>query len=304
MLTIRQLRYFEALAETLHFGKAARHLNISQPALSAQIAQMEEHFGSTLFERRPTGVAITTDGKAVRERARRILAELRDLEGLARSSEALLSGELRLGLIASLAPYLLPSLLAQLSRSYPQLSISVRENVTATLADDLLRGELDCVVLALPAPHKGLETIAIADDPFFLAVPEAQAKRISSPVSRTVLQAERLILLEEGHCLRDQALDVCRIAESRDLASVGATSLATLLRMVAGGLGITLAPQSALATERRAGGIAFLPFEAPAPARTLALAFRASSGRRRDFERLAEMMRECLSSDDQTPKPG
>ncbi|WP_061929767.1 LysR substrate-binding domain-containing protein [Aureimonas sp. AU22] len=303
MFTIRQFRYFEALAETLHFGKAAKRLNISQPALSAQIAQMEVDFGTALFERRPSGVSLTPEGNTVGRRVRRILAEIRDLEALAKASDELLVGQLRLGIIASLAPYLLPGLLAELSRSFPRLAIGVRENVTAELADELARGELDCVVQALPVERKGVETIPLGEDPFLLAVPEAAAARIRAPVSPDRLEGERLILLEEGHCLRDQALDVCRIAESRDLASLGATSLNTLMRMVAGGLGVTLVPACAVAAEARAGGIAFLPFEEPAPSRALVLVFRSSSGRRSDFERLAEMIRACLS-EAQAPKPG
>lgn len=303
MLTIRQLRYFEAVAETLHFGRAARRLNISQPALSAQIQQMEQFFGGALFERRPNGVSLTPEGAMVQGRARRILAEVRDLEALAQTGSELLTGQLRLGIIASLAPYLLPGLLGELSRSYPDLTVGVRENVTAILTDELARGDLDCIVQALPVERKGVECIPLCVEPFFLAVPQATAPRIAAPVSPDQLQGERLILLEEGHCLRDQALDVCRIAEARDLASLGATSLTTLLRMVAGGLGVTLVPQSALEAETRAGGIAFLPFTEPAPSRTLALAFRASSGRRRDFERLAEMIHACLSLA-QAPKPG
>lgn len=303
MFTIRQFRYFEALAETLHFGKAAKRLNISQPALSAQIAQMEVDFGTALFERRPSGVSLTPEGNTVGRRVRRILAEIRDLEALAKASDELLVGQLRLGIIASLAPYLLPGLLAELSRSFPRLAIGVRENVTAELADELARGELDCVVQALPVERKGVETIPLGEDPFLLAVPEAAAARIRAPVSPDRLEGERLILLEEGHCLRDQALDVCRIAEARDLASLGATSLNTLMRMVAGGLGVTLVPACAVAAEARAGGIAFLPFEEPAPSRALFLVFRSSSGRRSDFERLAEMIRACLS-EAQAPKPG
>ncbi|WP_062231078.1 hydrogen peroxide-inducible genes activator [Aureimonas sp. N4] len=294
MLTLRQLRYFEALSETLHFGQAARRLNISQPALSAQIAQLEEYFGAALFERRSTGVAVTPEGERVKRRVRRILAEVRDLEALTQAHGELLVGQLRIGIIASLAPYLLPGLLAELARSYPRLTVGVRENVTAVLADELARGDLDCVVQALPVERKGVSTIPLCEDPFLLAVPEGSGDRIPAPVSPSQLESERLILLEEGHCLRDQALDVCRIAEQRDLATLGATSLNTLMRMVAGGLGVTLVPQSAVETEARAGGIRFLPFETPAPSRHLALAFRTSSGRRSDFERLAEMIRACL----------
>jgi LysR family transcriptional regulator, hydrogen peroxide-inducible genes activator len=304
MLTIRQLRYFESLCDSLHFGRAARRLNISQPALSAQISQMEEFFGGALFERRSNGIAITAEGALVRARVRRILAELTDLEALASNARGLLSGELRIGIIASLAPYLLPPLLSRLATDYPQLGVGVRENVTAQLDEDLLRGELDCVVQALPQTVPGLQAIELADDPFCLAVPQAQASRITTPVRPAQLRSERLILLEEGHCLRDQALDVCRIAEEKDLASLGATSLTTLLRMVAGGLGVTLVPQSAVEDEGH-GGIAFLPFAEPVPSRRLALVFRASSGRAQDFETLAALVREALPRRNaQAPKPG
>ncbi len=295
MFTLRQLRYFESLAETLHFGRAARRLNISQPALSTQIAQLETAFGLTLVERRPSGVALTPEGVAVLKRARRILVECRDLEALSEGVAEPLSGRLRLGIIASLAPYLLPPILTRLERDYPVLEIGVRENVTAALLSDLARGELDCVALALPVADRGTETIPLGDDPFLVAVPQAQAGRFASPVALERLDDERLILLEEGHCLRDQALAVCERAQARDLAQLGATSLTTLLRMVAGGLGVTLVPRCAVAAEGRGGGVAFLPFADPVPARRLALAFRGTTSRSKDYERLAELMRECLT---------
>lgn len=294
MLSLRQFRYFEALCDTLHFGRAARRLNISQPALSAQIAQMEEHFGTPLFERRPAGVTVTPEGERVRERVRRILAEVRDLEALSQTEGALLEGHFRLGIIASVAPYLLPRLLPSLGIHHPALAMSVRESVTASLLEELQRGDLDAVVLALPVESPSFQVIELGEDPFFLAVPEGSAERIAAPVSPELLEKERLILLEEGHCLRDQALNVCGIAEASDLASLGATSLTTLLRMVAGGLGVTLAPRIAVEAEGRAGGIVFLPFEAPVPSRRLALAHRASSGRARDFAVLADLLRAAL----------
>jgi LysR family transcriptional regulator, hydrogen peroxide-inducible genes activator len=303
MLTTRQLRSFETLAETLHFGRAAKQLSISQPALSAQIAQMEELFGCALFERRPVGPILTARGVEVQTRVRRIMSELRDLEALGQDTGELLVGQLRIGIIASLAPYLLPSLLSEFRRSYPRLAVGVRENVTATLLDDLADGTIDCLVQALPVDRRGIDAILLGEDRFWLAVPEAEARGIASPVDAAELDHRRLILLQEGHCLRDQALDVCRLANRRDLSLLGATSLATLLRMVAGGLGITLVPQSALGAERRVGGIAFLPFREPAPSRTLALTFRTSSHRRTDFERLAELIRSCLL-DGQPTAPG
>lgn len=316
MLSTRQLRYFETLAETLHFGRAARRLNISQPALSAQIAQMEALFGASLFERRPSGPVLTAEGAAILGRVRRIMGELRDLEALADNGGGLLTGRLKLGVIASVAPYLLPGFLPALADAYPALTLGLRENVTDVLLEELARGELDCALVASAVETSSIRTIDLAEDPFVLAVPTADARRIPSPVRLASLHDERLILLEEGHCLRDQALSVCRIAEVDRMMALGATSLATLLRMVAGGLGVTLAPTLAVATERDAG-LAFLPFEAPAPSRRLVLAVRASSGRVGDFEALAKVLRAALAeaireggtggpapSPDQRPAPG
>ena len=291
MLTLRQFRYFEAVAATGHFGAAARLLHISQPALSAQIAAMEESFGGPLLERRPSGAVLTRDGEEVLARVRRILGEVRDLEALGRACGEVLTGRLRIGLIATVAPYLLPTLLPALARAHPGLDCEIRESVTDTLARDVLAGDLDCVVLALPFEEPGLATIELFEDRFHLAIPEAERERFQGSVSIGALASERLILLEEGHCLRDQALKVCELVEARELASLGATSLATILRMVAGGLGATLIPEMAVEAESRGGGIRVLPFQAPSPSRTLALAFRASVARRRDFEALAELIR-------------
>ncbi|MEX6507204.1 hydrogen peroxide-inducible genes activator [Jiella sp. M17.18] len=293
MVTLRQLRYFQALSETLHFGRAAKRLNISQPALSAQIQQMEEFFGGPLFQRAASGVSLTSDGHLIGGRVQRILAEVADLESLASAGDRLLDRKLRLGIIASVAPYLLPKLLAALARDHPGLEVEVRESLTERLADDLLSGEIDCAVAALPLDVSGLETIALFDDRFYLAVPAAEAGRLSAPVPLDALRRERLILLEEGHCLRAQAMEICRIADAGELSALGATSLTTILRMVAGGLGSTLIPEMAVADETRGGGIAILPFAPPAPHRTVALAFRPSTARRRDYEALAELIRDA-----------
>ncbi|MBC8130838.1 MAG: hydrogen peroxide-inducible genes activator [Rhizobiaceae bacterium] len=292
MLTIRQLRYFEALAEALHFGRAARALNISQPALSAQIAAMEEVFGGPLFERRASGVLLTSDGILVNGRVRRILTDIRDLEGLGTSKGEVLAGRMRLGLIATVAPYLLPRLLPRLARDHARLDCEIRESVTQTLLRDVLHGELDCAVVAIPLERAELQTITLFEDRFHLAVPECEEHRFRGAVSVHALAMERLILLEEGHCLRDQALKICQLVEANELASLGATSLTTILRMVAGGLGATLIPDLAVEAESRGGGIRILPFQEPAPSRTLALAFRPSTARRRDFEALALLIRE------------
>ena len=302
MITIRQLRYFQALSETMHFGRAAKRLNISQPALSAQIAQMERFFGGPLFSRRASGVGLTSDGQSVAARVRHILNEVAELESLATAGEEPLVRRLRLGIIASVAPYLLPALLGELSTRHPDLTCEIRESVTDRLFADLAAGEIDCALIALPVDDAGLETIALFEDRFFLAVPAARANAIRTPVPPRALRGERLILLEEGHCLRAQALEVCRIAGAREAgetaagAALGATSLTTILRMVSGGLGATLIPEMAVPDELRRGGIAVLPFTDPAPSRTIALAFRPSTARRRDFEAFADLVRASFTS--------
>lgn len=288
MLTLRQIRYFETLSRTLHFGRAAKALHISQPALSAQIAQMEAFFETTLFLRTPGGISLTADGELVGERVKRILAEVHDLEGMAARGKATLTGRLRVGMIATVAPYILPHLLSHLTERYPELDCEVRESMTDRLLSDLNRGEIDCAIVALPIGEEGFETLPLFDDPFFLAAPAAIADRLSNPFPPVLLGKERIILLEEGHCLRSHALDVCRLAGGQEIATLGATSLTTVLRMVAGGLGATLIPKLAINDETRGGGIAILPFEAPAPFRRLVLAFRPTTARLADLQAFAE----------------
>ncbi|KQT53812.1 MULTISPECIES: hydrogen peroxide-inducible genes activator [unclassified Aureimonas] len=293
MLTLRQLRSFRTLSETLHFGEAARRLNISQPALSAQIAAMEESFGSLLFERRPSGVTMTPSGEAIVERVRTILTDVDELEGLGTPAGSVLSGRLRLGLIATVAPYLLPTLLARLAREHPTLDISIRESLTRVLVSDVMAGELDCAVVALPVGEDRLQAIALFEDRFHLAIPLAEAGRFQQGrVPLGALAGERLILLEEGHCLREQAMKVCQLVESTRFSGLGATSLSTILRMVAGGLGATLIPDMAVRVEMAAGGIEVLPFQEPAPSRRLVLVHRPSTARRADFEALAGLLRD------------
>ncbi|MCP3056519.1 hydrogen peroxide-inducible genes activator [Aurantimonas marianensis] len=301
MITLRQLRYFHALSETLHFGQAAKRLNISQPALSAQIAQMEEFFGGPLFHRAASGVSLTSDGSLIGERVQRILSEVNELENLASLGDQLLSRRLRLGIIPSAAPYLLPNILRELGRAYPTLACEIRESVTERLLADLTAGQIDCAIVALPVEGSDLETIALFDDAFHLALPVAEADRLPSPVPLKILRQERLILLEEGHCLRAQALEICRTADAGDMSGLAATSLTTILRMVSGGLGATLIPQMAIADETSGGGIAIRPFEAPAPFRTIALAFRPSTARRRDFDALAALIGRS-SEDEAVPR--
>jgi LysR family hydrogen peroxide-inducible transcriptional activator len=295
MITLRQLRYLASLARHRHFGRAAEDCAITQPALSMQIRELEREIGTDLVERRPGDIALTDTGQEVARRAERILAATRDLVDFARH-RALLSGALKLGIIPTLAPYLLPRVLPRLQQTYPQLRLEVRETQTKVLLDELSRGELDCVMLALPAEGADVETLALFDDPFLLAVPAGDALPARRPVTVDEVDQRRLILLEEGHCLRDQALAFCAAPRRDAPAGLGATSLATVMQMVANGYGVTLVPEVAVDVEVRDSRVKLLRFVAPEPARTVGLAWRRTSPRRKDFEALGEIVKETLAA--------
>ena len=289
MISLRQLRYFASLARHRHFGHAADDCAVTQPALSMQVRELEREIGAELVERRPGEVALTATGAEVAERAEHILAAARDLVDFARHRE-ILSGTLKLGIIPTIAPYLLPRLLPRLQRAYPSLRLDMRETQTAVLIGELIAGELDCVVLALPIKHADVETAALFRDRFLLAAPADE------PMPRRALKAEdvdqhRLILLEEGHCLRDQALAFCATRRGDSAAALGSTSLATVMQMVANGYGITLLPEIAADLEARDERVTLKRFRTPEPGRTIGLAWRKTSPRRRDFAALGEAVK-------------
>jgi LysR family hydrogen peroxide-inducible transcriptional activator len=292
MITLRQLRYLTALAEHRHFGRAAEACAITQPALSMQIRDLEAELGIDLVERRPGEVLLTDIGIEVASRAERVLAATRDLTDFARHRGRLLTGRLQLGVIPSLAPYVLPKILPMLQRRYPELRVELRETQTKMLIDELARGAVDVVMLALPAADAEIETIRLFDDPFLLAVPAADKRPDNARVNTEDIDQQRLILLEEGHCLRDQALAYCSSAR-RDL-SLGATSLATVMQMVANGYGITLLPRVAVDVEVRDARVKLLRFAEPAPGRTVGLAWRRTSPRKADFVALGQLIIETL----------
>lgn len=285
------MQYFAALAETLHFGRAAETAGVTQPALSAQIAEMEQQLGVRLFERGSGRVILTEEAKRIRPRIELILNEARELEQSALRGQAVLEGRLRLGLIPTVAPYLLPLLLPRLKDGYPHLNLEVREAVTQTLVEELNAGSLDAVVIAEPLALASLVQADLFRDTFLLAVPESEAKRLSPPIMEEEMALERLMLLEEGHCLRSQALDICRRMKTTVSTDFGATSLATLLQLVSNGLGVTLIPAIARPAAEAMAGIAVLPFAPPTPNRMLSLAWRKSSGRQGDYAALVELMK-------------
>ena len=285
MITLRQLRYLTSLARHRHFGRAAADCAVTQPALSMQVRELERDIGAELVERRPGDIVLTGTGLEVAQRAEQILAAARDLVDFARHRN-LLTGPLRLGIIPTLAPYILPRVLPQLQAAYPQLRLEVRETQTKLLLDELARGELDVVLLALPVDGADVETLALFDDAFLLAVPAGDALPARAKVSIEDVDQTRLILLEEGHCLRDQALAFCAAPRHDAPAGLGATSLATVMQMVANGYGVTLLPEVAVDAEGRDARVKLLRFNAPQPARTIGLAWRRTSPRRKDFEAL------------------
>lgn len=289
MLTLRQIRYFEALARLGHFGRAAEDCGVTQPALSMQIREMEEMLRVKLVERTPAGVRLTPIGEDAAVRARALLAGVGDFERSLRDHGRLLQGRLRLGVIASVGPYLLPRLLPELARRFPKVEIALSESLTEHLVGELVHGDLDVVILSLPLVHPALETRALFDDPFVLAVPEA-AEGYPGPVVRAdAVDPDGLLLLEDGHCLRDQALNVCRHADARRLRRFGASSLSTLAQLVANGQGVTLLPDMFVRSEGISlPRVRLIPFAPPAPFRTIGLAWRRTLPFPEDVEALGQ----------------
>ncbi len=278
-MTLRDLEYLVALAETRHFGRAAERCHVSQPTLSAQVRKLEDSLGVTLVERRPRKVALTVAGEAVVERARRMLRDAEDIQALGRASQDPLAGQLRVGFIPTLGPYLLPRVAPRIARALPKLQLMLYEYQTAALVERTVRGEIDLAILALPADTKGLVTRSLFAEAFLVAMPEHHRLTAKKRVKASDLSGEKLLLLEEGHCLRDQALEVCERAGTEE-QDFRATSLETLRQMVAAGLGLTLLPR--LAAEgpfASARGLVVRPFAPPSPNRVIGAAWRRSSSR-------------------------
>ncbi|MET3580250.1 LysR family hydrogen peroxide-inducible transcriptional activator [Mesorhizobium robiniae] len=289
-LTVRQMHYFEALAQTLHFGRAAKLAGVSQPALSSQIAEMELRLNCRLFERGKS-VRMTDEALAMLPRIERILADIREIETTARRGRPAMEGRFRLGIIPTVAPYLLPHVLPELRRHFPALQLELREAVTASLIEDTSLGKLDAFIAALPLDQPGLITEALFSDRFFLAVPAGDPAFASPPVPPESPALERLMLLEEGHCLREQALAVCGSVRPVAMASYGATSLTTLLQMVAHGLGVTLIPEMAAGPASAMRDLKIVPFQEPMPQRTICLAWRRNKVRHDECVELAKIIR-------------
>lgn len=289
--SLRQLRYLVVLAEKLNFRAAAQACFVTQSTLSAGIKELETQLGVQLVERDKRSVRLTAAGAQAVQRARRLLAEAADLVETVRAARAPLTGELRLGAIPTIAPFLLPRALPGLRKRYPKLRLFLREDLTARLLEQLRAGELDAVLLALPYDTGELEIRALFRDEFrFVARPDHPLAALKAvPVER--LNPAEVILLEEGHCLREHAIEACGPRRMGEGSGIEATSLPTLLQMVEGGLGVTLLPETALQADILQGtGLVARPFSSKVPARTLAIAARPSSPRGRDLDLLADFL--------------
>jgi LysR family transcriptional regulator, hydrogen peroxide-inducible genes activator len=287
-LSLKQLRYFDALAEQGHFGRAAEVSAISQPALSLQIKELETALGAPLVERGPRRIRLTPLGEAVAARARDILAAVDELADLARLRAGPLAGPLRLGVIPTVAPYLLPALIRHLADAHPGLDLRPREAVTSRLTQDLRAGRLDAALVALPLSEPSLTETPLFTEEFVLVRPASQADD-PVPDART-LGTMRLLLLEEGHCFRDQALSFCSLTAAAAREVMEGSSLSTLVQMVGAGIGVTLIPQMAVAIEAPRAAVALARLPAPRPQRTIGLVWRRSSALAGPFAGLAEVV--------------
>ena len=287
--TLRQLRYFEALAQHGHFGRAAEACAISQPALSVQIKDLEETLGSALFERSARHVRLTGFGEDVAAQVRDILRGADELADFARLAKDRLAGRLRIGVIPTIAPYLLPTIIGDLAGRYPGLDLRLRETLTPRLIQELAEGRLDTAIVALPVSEPSFTEISLFSEDFILVRPSSDADK---PVPNAeTLREMRLLLLEEGHCFRDQALSFCAMNASLPRELLDGSSLSTLVQMVGAGIGVTLIPEMAVPVETRAAPVSLARFPAPCPSRRIGMIWRKSNPLADQLRQVAEVVR-------------
>jgi LysR family hydrogen peroxide-inducible transcriptional activator len=287
-ITLKQLRYFEALVRHGHFGRAAEACSISQPALSVQIRDLEKELGAALFERAARRVRLTTLGEAFSGRVQAVLRAVEELGDLARASQGRLAGRLRLGVIPTIAPYLLPSIIGSLSRAFADLDVFVRETMTPGLVRELVEGRLDAAIVALPIGEPSLIERPLFSENFVLIRPSADADK---PVpGGEELRRMRLLLLEEGHCFRDQTLAFCNIRTGLPRDGLDGSSLSTLVQIVDAGMGVTLIPEMAVPVETRAASVSVARFSDPQPSRTIGMIWRKTSPLAEQLEEVARIV--------------
>jgi LysR family hydrogen peroxide-inducible transcriptional activator len=289
-LTLKQLRYFEALARHGHFGRAADACSISQPALSMQIKELELSLDTVLFERGSRRITLTAFGEEFGKRVHDILRSIDELGDLARASQLGLMGRLRIGVIPTIAPYLLPTLLGNLSQLHDGLDIQVRETLTQKLIQELTEGRLDTAIVALPISEVSFTEVALFSEKFVLVRPGSEEGK--SVPNAEALGKMPLLLLEEGHCFRDQALSFCNIQSTRPQERLAGSSLSTLVQMVNAGIGITLLPEMAVSVETSSVAVSVDHFNNPQPSRTIGMIWRNSSPLANQFLQISEVVRQ------------
>ena len=292
--TLKQLRYFEAVARQAHFGRAAEMCSISQPALSAQIAALEITVGLKLFERSARQVRLTPFGEQFAPRARDILREAEALSEMARRAGGTALTRLRIGVIPTIAPYLLPSVIGHITAAHPEIDLLVRETMTHKLIEELSDGKLDCAIVALPVSEPAFTEVALFDEAMVLVRPAGDAGR---PVpNMDTLSQMKLLLLEEGHCFRDQALSFCALRNTLPREGLDGSSLSTLVQMVGAGIGVTLIPEMAVPVETRSASVDIAAMGAPHPKRTVGMIWRKSSALSEKLEGIAALVRDAAAA--------
>jgi LysR family transcriptional regulator, hydrogen peroxide-inducible genes activator len=290
-LKLKDLRYLVAVADTRHFGQAAARCFVSQPTLSAQLKKLEDYLGVQLVERHPRRIALTEAGAQVVARARRIIEASDEIVSLTALQRDPLSGRLRVALLPTIGPYLLPLVAARIRKKLPRIELLLYEYQTGPMLEHLQAGDIDMGILALPVPADGLAERALFDEPFVVAVPESHALGARRSLKTADLDGQTLLLLEDGHCLRDQALDVCSHSQVHEKQDFRATSLETLRQMVASGGGITLLPQLAsTGAYGHARGVAIVPFARPAPVRHIGALWRRTTARQEAIDAVCDVI--------------
>jgi len=297
-MTLTELRYIVAVARERHFGHAAQACFVSQPTLSVAVKKLEEELGLSLFERGPGEVSVTPAGQRIVEQAQRVLEQASRIKDLAAAGRDPLAGPLRLGAIYTIGPYLLPKLIPILRRAAPAMQLHIQENFTHRLGESLKSGEVDVIVIALPFDEPGIETRAVYDEPFMVAIPKGHAWEGRKRITSEELTKESLLLLGEGHCFRDQVLEFCHTLRARERNPVARTveggSLETIRQMVAGGVGVTVLPSTSVNANSGNGDlIRVLPFARPVPSRRVGLAWRRSFPRPEAIESLRKAILAC-----------
>jgi LysR family transcriptional regulator, hydrogen peroxide-inducible genes activator len=296
-VTLTELRYVVAVARERHFGRAAEACFVSQPTLSVAVKKLEEELGVTLFERGPGEVTLTPAGQPIVEQAQRVLEEATRIKELAAAGRDPLAGPLRLGAIYTIGPYLLPKLIPLRRRAAPAMQLHIQENFTHRLAELLKRGEVDVILVALPFEEPGVQTRAVYDEPFFVAVPKGHPWEGRKRITSEELTGESLLLLGEGHCFRDQVLEICHTVRAKERSAIARTleggSLETIRQMVASGVGVTVLPATSLSNPSTGDLIRVLPFAKPVPVRRVGLAWRRSFPRPEAIEALRKSILQC-----------